>query len=100
MTAHVFDGTSSLSCSNFAVRRTAEDNKQQYGKEITQILERRFCVDNLMKSFLTVKEAVNAIKQLQELSSRGGLNLTKFISNKKEVIKQIPDDKRKTNVRN
>ena len=84
MTAHVFDGTSSLSCSNFAVRRTAEDNKQQYGKEITQILERRFCVDNLMKSFLTVKEAVNAIKQLQELSSRGGLTSQNLSVTKKK----------------
>ena len=53
-----------------------------------------------MKSFPTVEEAVHAIKKLQELCSRGGFNLTKFISNKQEVIKSIPDDKRKPNVRN
>ena len=100
MTAHVFGGTSSPSCSNFALRRTAKDNEQQYGKEITQILERSFYVDDLLKSFPTVNQAVNAIKQLQELCSRGGFNLTTFISNKQEVIKSIPDDKRKPNVRN
>ena len=81
-------------------KKTARDNEQQYGKEITQILKRSFYVDNLLKSFPTVNQAVNAIKQLQELCSRGGFNLTKFISNKEEVIKSIPDDKRKSTVRN
>ena len=100
MTAHLFGGASSPSCSNFALRRTAKDNEQQYGKEITQILERSFYADDLLKSFPKVKEAVHAIKQLQELCSRGGFNPTKFISNKQEVIKSIPDDKRKPNVRN
>ena len=45
MTAHVFGGISSSSCSNFGLRRTAKDNEQQNGKEIiqiTQILERNF----------------------------------------------------------
>ena len=100
MTAHVFGETSSLSCSNFTLRRTAKDNEQQYGKEITQILERSFYVDDLLKSFPTVKKAVNGIKQLQELCSRRGFNLTKFTNNKQEVIKSIPDNKRKPNVRN
>ena len=100
MTAHVFGGASSPSCSNFALRRTAKDDEEQYGKEITQILVKSFYVDDLLKSFPTVIEAVHAIKQLQELCSRGGANLTKFISNKQEVIKSIPDDKRKPNVRN
>ena len=59
-----------------------------------------FYVDDLLKSFPTVKKAVNGIKQLQELCSRGGFNLTKFTSNKQEVIKSIPDDKRKPNIRN
>ena len=39
MTAHVFGGASSPSYSNFALKRTAKDNEQQYGKEITQILK-------------------------------------------------------------
>ena len=71
------------------MRRTAAYNEQQYGKKITQILERSFYVDDLLKSFPTVNEAVNGIKQLQELSSRGGFKLTKFISNKQELIKSF-----------
>ena len=100
MTAHVFGGTSSQSCSNFALRRTTKDNEQKYGKEITQILERSFYVDNLLKNFPTVNKAVNGMKQIQELCSRGGFNLTRLICNKQEVIKSIPDNKRKANIRN
>ena len=101
MTAHVFGGTSSSSsCSSFALRTTAKDNEQQYDKEITQTLVRSFYVDDLFKSFPTVNQAVNTIKQIQELCSRGGFKLTKFISNKQEVIKSIPDDKRKPSARN
>ena len=70
-----------LACSSFALRRTAKDNEQQHGKEITQILE-SFYVGDLLKNFPTIKEAVNAVKELQELWSRGGFNFTKFISNK------------------
>ena len=57
MTGYVF-GRTSPCCSNFALRRTAKDNEQQYGKEITQILERSFYVDDLLKSFPTVNQAV------------------------------------------
>ena len=53
-----------------------------------------------MKIFPTVRKAVNTIKQLQELCSRGGFNLAKFINNKQEVTQSIPDGKRKPNARN
>ena len=100
MTVHVFGGASPPSCSIFALRRTEKDNQQQYGKEVTQILERNFCVEDLSKSFPTAKEAINTTKQLQELRIRGGFNLTKFFRNKQEVVQSISDDKRKPNVRN
>ena len=99
MTAYVFGGALSPSYSNFALGRTAKDNEQQYGKEFTQILERSFYVDDLLKSLPTVKEAVDVTKQLQELCSRGRFNLAKFISNTQEVIQSISDDKRTPNVR-
>ena len=45
MTARVFGGTSSPSYSNFALRSTTNNSERQYGKEITQILERSFYVE-------------------------------------------------------
>ena len=70
MTARVFGGVSSPCCSNFALTRTAKDNEQQYDKDVTQVLERSFYVDDLLKGFPIVKEVANAIKQLQEVCSR------------------------------
>ena len=96
----MFGEASSPSCSNSAKRRTAKDNEQQYGKEVTQILEKKFYADNLLKSFLIVKKAINTIKQLQESCNKEGFNFTKFISNKQEVILSITNNKGKPNVRN
>ena len=96
----MFGEASSPSCSNSAKRRTAKDNEQQYGKEVTQILEKKFYADNLLKSFPIVKKAINTIKQLQESCNKEGFNFTKFISNKQEVILSITNNKGKPNVRN
>ena len=53
MTAHVFGGSSSPSCSNFALRKTAADNIKEYGEMVAEILERNFYVDDMLKSFET-----------------------------------------------
>ena len=42
MTVHVFGGTSSPSCSNFALRKTASDNRSEYASDVTRILEKNF----------------------------------------------------------
>ena len=42
MTVHDSGGSSSLSCSNFALRKTATDNEELYGKDVAAILERNF----------------------------------------------------------
>ena len=96
----MFGEALSPSCSNSAKRRTAKDNEQQYGKEVTQTLEKKFYADNLLKSFPIVKKAINTIKQLQESCNKEGFNFTKFISNKQEVILSITNNKGKPNVRN
>ena len=92
MTAHVFGGSSSPSCSNFALRKTALDNEELYGKNVATILERNFYVDDMLKSFSTAEEAITVIQQVKDLCSNGGFNLTKFISNNTTVLKLIPDD--------
>ena len=61
MTAHVFGRSSSPSCSNFALRKTAMDNEEHYRKDTSTILERNFYIDDVLKSFLTVEEAITVI---------------------------------------
>ena len=92
MTAHAFGGSSSPSCSNYALRKTATDNAERYGKDVAAILERNFYVDDMLKSFPTAEEAITVIQQVKDMCSNGGFNLTKFISNNTAVLKSIPDD--------
>ena len=99
MRAHVFGGSSSPSCSNFALRRTPMDNEELYGKDVATILERNFYVDDMLKSFPTAEEAITVIKQVKDLYSNGDFNLTKFINNSTTVLKSIPDDSRRTAVK-
>ena len=50
MKAHVFDRSSSPSHWDFALRKTAVDNEEVYGKDIARILERNFYIDMLKAS--------------------------------------------------
>ncbi|XP_028413652.1 uncharacterized protein LOC114536505 [Dendronephthya gigantea] len=50
MMVHLFGATSSPSCANFALRRTAEDNSDDFGAEISDIVKRNFYVDDCLKS--------------------------------------------------
>ena len=56
MTAHVFGGSLSPSCSNFALRKTTIDSEELYGKEIATILERNFYADGMLKNFQQLKK--------------------------------------------
>ena len=80
MTAHVFGGSSSPSCSKFALRKTALNNEELYGKVVATILEINFFVNDMLKSFSTAEETITVIQQVKDLCSNGGFNLTKFIS--------------------
>ena len=98
MTVHVFRGGSSLSCSNFTLRKTASDNRDEYISDVTRILERNFYVDGMLDNFQTVTKAKVVIRKVKELCAKGDFNLTKFTSNSKEVLKSIPDEERRKNV--
>ena len=84
----------------FALRKTVMDNEELDRKEVATILERNFYVDDMLKSFLTVEEAITVIQQVKDLCSNGGFNLTKFISNNTTALKKsIPDDSRRRAVK-
>jgi len=95
MCAHVFGGTSSASCSNYALRRTAVDNQAKYGEKISTVLENHFYVDDMLMSTGDLKTAKELIKGTIEICEEGGCNLTKFVSNSKELLLSIPDKLRK-----
>lgn len=100
MTAHLFGGVSSPSCANFALRKTAEDNKASFDSEVIHTVYRNFYVDDCLKSVRSECDAVNLVKNLMELLKRGGFHLTKWLSNSREVVESIPESERAMSVKN
>ena len=98
MQVHIFGATSSPSCANFCLRRVADDNEEDFDAETLDTVHRNFYVDDCLKSVSTTEQAVKLTSELRELLSRGGFNLTKWISNDKEVLASIPKSERASSV--
>ena len=99
MCVHLFGATSSPACSNYALRKTAEEASSQYGPEVTNTILRNFYVDDCLRSVSSEAEAIDLVKNLREACSVGGFNLTKWLSNSREVLKSIPQGDRAKDVR-
>ena len=98
MNVHVFGATSSPGCSNYALKKTSVDYKHVHGLEASNNLQRNFYVDDLLKSIKNEEKAINLIKSIKLLCKCGGFNLTKLLSNNKEVLETISDCYRKKKV--
>ena len=68
MTVHPFGGGSSPCCSNFALRRTAEDGENEFGVKEAETVKTNFYVDDVFKSLPTEEDAIECAK--------GGFKLT------------------------
>ena len=57
-------------------------------------MKNNFYVDDLLKSLNTTEETIHQAKELIKLCEKGGFNLTKFMSNDREVLSWIEAKKR------
>ena len=64
MCAHLFGGTSSGGCSNYALRRTAVDNEAEFGRAAASTLLKNFCVDEFLKSVGNINIAKQLVKDV------------------------------------
>ena len=87
---HVFGGVSSPIFSNYALKKTADDNKLKYGLEAAHTLNKNFQVDYMLKSVASVSEAITLVKNVRGMCRAGGFSLTRFVSNSKEVLMSTP----------
>ena len=79
--SHVFGATSSASCSNYGLRRTAVDKESIFRKDASEVLQKRFYVADLLKSSKDVESAKEIVKNVMNMCKAGVFQLTKFISN-------------------
>ena len=99
MLVHLFGALSSPACANFALRKTAEDNKDSFSLEVTNTVKRNFYVDDCLKSLPSEPNAIAHVNSLRSLLSRGGFRLTKWISNSPMVNEAIPDSERSKEIK-
>ena len=91
MTVHLFGGVSSPSCANYALQKTADDNKANFAAEIVSSVKRNFYVDDCLKSVKSDEDAIRQVRDLTELLKKGGFRLTKWLSNSRTVVESVPE---------
>ena len=72
MTLHLFGATSSPSCANFALRKTAKDNATESNSQAVETVLKNFYIDDCLKSVATTDEAVKLASYLRDLLAKGG----------------------------
>ena len=99
MVVHLFGAVSSPSVANFALKRTATDNEEQYGTVVAETLRRNLYVDDCLRSVSSEVAAVELIEGLRQSCKKVGFRLTKFTSNRRAVLESIPIDERSKKVK-
>ena len=94
MTVHLFGAVFSPGCSNFALKTAADDFEEECSNEAAEFARHDFYVDDRLKSVPSVDQAIDLIKSTKTLCKKGGFNLHKFFSNRKEVIEAVPVEQR------
>ena len=98
MEVHLFGATSSPSCANFPLRKTADDNRGEFPEDIINAVKRNFYVDDCLKSVKSSGCAIEFVVQLRHLLSKGGFRLTKWLCNREEVLESTPESERAPSV--
>ncbi|XP_063968368.1 uncharacterized protein LOC129265564 [Lytechinus pictus] len=98
MLVHLFGATSSPSCATFALRRTVEDNKDDFNPDACQTVRDNFYVDDCLKSVASKEDGRRLVSQLRELLQRGGFRLTKWVSNDIDVLSDLPQSERAASI--
>lgn len=93
MTVHLFGATSS-SFASYALRKSSEDNKNNFFAEAIHVVKNNFFVDDCLVSVPTEKQANVLYNELCALCSQGGFRLVKWTSNSRQFLASIPEEDR------
>ena len=83
MCVHVFGTVSSPSCSNYALKKTASDNQEEYGNDAAETLRKNFYVDDLLKSDAS-EEGYGRVSYLRLVDTKNKIHCV-FVMGKSRV---------------
>jgi len=90
MCVHLFGVVSSPSCANVALRRIGEEFQNEFPSQVTSTAMENFYVDVCLKSLPSCDEVTKHVDDQCKFMFRAGFNLTKWISNDRELLESIP----------
>ena len=90
----LFGKTDSPSCSNWALRKTALDSCKKFNVHAANAVLNKFYMNNYLDSFDNLEEAIT------RLLTFSGLNLAKFISNNRIILKNLSRESLSSSVAN
>ena len=90
MLVHPFGARSSPFCANFALKRAIMDNQGDLSERAMEIAVNNIYVDDCIASVENVEIARKVIAELTLATSKGGFKLRKWLSNRKEVLTEVP----------
>ena len=93
MTSHIFGATDSPCCANCFMKRTTKDNKAEFSEEAVNTVKKDFYVDDLLKALPSEMQVIRLANELIELLKRGGFRLAKWMSNSREVLANISEER-------
>ena len=94
---YVFGGCYCPFCAQYVWQKHADDHKAEYPLA-AEVVKNSCYMDDLMPSVNTVEAAKDMRQQLTELGDKAGFHIRKWISQKPEVIMDIPEADRASKV--
>ena len=94
MRVHLFGATSSPSCASFALRQAAKEFGPEFEPYIASAIEESFYLDDFLISVPNIEIGIEIIKGVKTLLYRAGFRLTKWFSNRQEIMDAIPEAER------
>ena len=85
----VFGAKSLPTCANYALHQVAKGNAKDEENLFKAVLQ-NFCMDDFLKSVRTPQKAIEIYQKVREIFSKGGFNLTKWITSDEEVTSKNP----------
>ncbi|KAL0176849.1 hypothetical protein M9458_029179, partial [Cirrhinus mrigala] len=100
MVVHLFGASSSPSCSNYALKKCADDHGGMFNQRTVEVVQNHFYVDDCLFSVPMESDAIQLYKELKAMCAKGGFHLTKWMSNSRVVLNVIPEEDRVKEVKN
>ena len=93
---HVFGAISSPSVAQFALKETVRNMNEN--ESTSKAINNNFYVDDLLKSYIDSKTAVQEIPKIINTLDQGGFTLTCFNSNSADVLRVVDEERRSPTV--